>query len=69
MAKAYDVFYEKEDLGNGDYTMDHDGRVLLLDSKGRYLDALAYDMPDEYILPKLRDMAAEKLRSPDCANK
>ncbi len=57
MAKGFRVYYRKVETGGGDYTMDHSTAVYLLDSKGRFVEPIGYQEPDERALPKLRRLA------------
>jgi protein SCO1/2 len=44
-AHQYLVFYQKVDLGGGNYTMDHSTTVYLMDRQGHMADVIAYQEP------------------------
>jgi protein SCO1/2 len=53
-AEGFRVRYEKVDLGDGDYTMDHTASVFLFDEEGRFATAIDYHEPREFAVPKIR---------------
>lgn len=45
VAKEYAVQYQKVDLGNGDYTMNHTADTLLFDAAGKFAGYIPYTQP------------------------
>ncbi len=45
VAKAFKVYFKKEDTREGDYTVDHTGIVYLMDKKGHFVGAFNLDRP------------------------
>ncbi len=58
MAKKYQVYYKKVQLEHGEYSVDHNASILLLDSNGQMVGTLNYQEPDNIALAKLRRLAA-----------
>lgn len=54
LARKFDVTYKRQDLEDGDYTMDHTATVFLLDAKARVADVVAYGSPPEIVQSRLR---------------
>jgi protein SCO1/2 len=57
VAKAYRIVYEKVPTGD-DYTMNHTALVYLMDAKGEMGGVIAYGVPPEMRLKKLRELVA-----------
>ena len=55
VAKAYRIIYEKVP-GKDDYTMNHTALVYLMDAKGELGGVIAYGLPAEMRLKKLREL-------------
>ena len=58
LAGGFDVVYQRVDLENGDYTIDHTATVFLVDASGRVVDVIAHGSPPEIIEARLRALAA-----------
>jgi protein SCO1/2 len=58
MAQSYRVYYRKVELGEGDYVMDHTAAVYLMDSGGRFAEAITFQASTEEALAKLRRLVA-----------
>ena len=57
--KAFRIYARKVDGENGSYTMDHSASVYMFDSKGKFTGVIAYQEPEEQVLPKLRKLVAD----------
>lgn len=57
LARTYQVTYKRQELEDGDYTMDHTATVFLLDAQGRVADVVAYGSPPEVVQSRLRALA------------
>lgn len=57
MTKAYNIYYEKEMLENGEYSIAHDTVMLLLDPDGHVVDRLGYQASDEEAMARLQKLA------------
>lgn len=58
LAAGFDVAFERVDLENGAYTMDHTATVFLVDASGRVVDVIAHGSPPEIIAARLRALIA-----------
>lgn len=58
LARVFDVTYRRQNLENGDYTMDHTATVFLLDASGRVADVVAYGSPPEVVQQRLSALIA-----------
>ena len=58
LARVYEVTYKRQELEDGDYTMDHTATVFLLDAQGREADVVAYGSPPEVLQSRLRSLIA-----------
>jgi len=58
IAKNYNIFYEKVQLEHGEYGMDHDANILLLDDNGHMVGTLNYQESDEIAHVKLEKLVA-----------
>lgn len=56
--KAFRIYARKVDGENGAYTMDHSASVYMFDSKAKFAGVIAYQEPDDQVLPKLRKLIA-----------
>lgn len=56
VAGAFRAFYAKVELDDGDYTVDHFARTLVLDRAGRLTAAIAYDSPPDELVGALRPL-------------
>ena len=56
--KAFRVYWRKVPADTGGYTMDHTASVFMLDADGSFAGAIAYQEPEEEVLPKLRKLIA-----------
>jgi len=45
MLKSYKIYYEKVDLGDDDYTMDHSAQILLIRSDGSFQGTISHSVP------------------------
>lgn len=54
IAKAYKVYFKKQDGEGGAYTMDHTGVVYLMDADGRFVNALNLERPAAKVADELR---------------
>jgi protein SCO1/2 len=57
--KEFRIYARKVDGENGSYTMDHSASVYMFDSKGRFAGVIAYQEPEDQVLPKLRKLLAD----------
>ncbi len=57
--KAFRIYSRKVEGENGSYTMDHSASVYLFDAKAKFAGVIAYQEPEEQVLPKLRKLIAE----------
>ena len=56
--KAFRVYWRKVPADTGGYTMDHTASVFMLDADGSFVGVIAYQEPEEEVLPKLRKLIA-----------
>jgi len=56
--KAFRVYSRKVPADGGGYTMDHTASVYMLDADGNFAGVIAYQEPEEEVLPKLRKLIA-----------
>lgn len=59
MAKAFNIYFRKVELDDGDYTMDHTASVLLLDRAGGFFGTIGYGEDPDMALDKLRRLEKE----------
>ncbi|MBT7647887.1 MAG: SCO family protein [Rhodospirillaceae bacterium] len=59
MAESYKVYYARVDLDDGDYLMDHSAAIYLMDSQGKFFDAITYTATFEEAVAKLRRLVDE----------
>lgn len=57
MAKGFGIYFRREELDGGDYTMDHTASVILLDSNGAFRSTIAYGENTDTAVDKLRMIA------------
>ncbi len=57
MLKDYHVFFRKVPLDDGDYTMDHNASVFLLDAERRFVGTIGYGELAETAIAKLQRLA------------
>lgn len=57
MLKSYKIFYEKVDLGDDDYTMDHAAQILLIRADGSFQGTISHLEDDETAVAKLRRLS------------
>lgn len=57
MAEGFAVYFRRQELDDGDYTMDHTASVFLLDSNGVFRKTIAWGEASETAIAKLRDLA------------
>jgi len=57
MLKSYKIFYEKVDLGDDDYTMDHAAQILLIRADGSFQGTISHLEDDETAVSKLRRLS------------
>jgi protein SCO1/2 len=58
LAKAWGVYYAKQPLEGGDYTMDHTASVFLLDANGDFQGTIAYGEDSVTAIGKIRNLLA-----------
>lgn len=58
MAKGFRVYYRRIDQEGGEYTMDHSTAIYLLDRKGRFVEPIAYQEPNDSAVRKLKALVA-----------
>lgn len=58
MARGFGVFFNRVELDDGDYTMDHTASVFLLDSNGAFRKTISYGENPDTAIEKLRDLAS-----------
>ena len=59
MADSYRLYYARIDQGNGDHTMDHTAAVYLMDSEGRFFEAITMTAGFDEAVAKLRLLIEE----------
>jgi protein SCO1/2 len=59
LAKAWGVYYARQPLDDGGYTMDHTASVFLLDAQGQFQGTIAYGEDSATALGKLRNLLAK----------
>ncbi len=57
MARGFGVFFNRIELDDGDYTMDHTASIFLLDSNGAFRKTISYGENPDTAMEKLRDLA------------
>jgi protein SCO1/2 len=56
---AFRIYSRKVEAQGGDsYTMDHNASVYMFDAEGRFAGAIAYQEPQDEVLPKIRKLIA-----------
>ncbi|MBT9386006.1 SCO family protein [Pseudooceanicola sp. CBS1P-1] len=55
---SFDIFANRVDLGNGEYTMDHTSYVMLFDAQGLFVEEIPYQSPAAEAEDKLRNLLA-----------
>lgn len=59
LAKGWGVYYAKQPVEGGDYTMDHTASVFLLDKNGEFQGTIAYNEDSATALGKIRNLLAK----------
>jgi protein SCO1 len=59
-AKSFNVFYERHDTDDGDYTYDHSSYLYLVDPGGQLVEALGSDRGSEQIAATLSSRMSRK---------
>ena len=59
LAKAWGVYYARQPLDGGDYTMDHTASVFLLDKNGEFQGTIAYGEDSATAVGKIRNLLAK----------
>jgi protein SCO1 len=59
LAKGWGVYYAKQPLDDGGYTMDHTASVFLLDAQGQFQGTIAYGEDSATAVGKLRNLLAK----------
>ncbi|KIT16161.1 SCO family protein [Jannaschia aquimarina] len=54
MARSWKVYWQKQPVGGGDYTMDHYASVFVLDSEGRLVDLISFGEDPDIAKAKIR---------------
>lgn len=57
MVSGFGVYYKRQELEGGDYTMDHTASIFLLDSDGSFRKTIAWGENPDVAIEKLRDLA------------
>ncbi|MEO4042818.1 SCO family protein [Hoeflea sp. CAU 1731] len=57
VARAWNIYWKKVPLDDGDYTMDHTASIFLVDAKGNFQGTIAYGEENETALAKLKRLA------------
>ncbi len=57
IARGLGVYYRREQLPGGGYTMDHTASLFLLDARGRFAGTISYGENADVALEKLRRLA------------
>ena len=57
MVSGFGVYYKRQELEGGDYTMDHTASIFLLDSNGSFRKTIAWGENSDVAIEKLRDLA------------
>ncbi len=58
MLKSYKIYFDKVDLGDDDYTMDHSAQILLIRANGSFQGTISHSESDETALAKLRRLSS-----------
>jgi protein SCO1/2 len=53
MARSWRVYFQRRDLGDGDYTMDHYTSVYVLNTEGEVVDLIPFQAPSEEAIAKI----------------
>jgi len=56
LVKSYRVFARKQELEDGDYTMDHTAAVYLMDEKGAFVGSISYKEDQDSVMKKLKKL-------------
>ncbi len=56
MLRSFKVYFNRVELEDGDYTMDHTATIYLLNSEGRFVRSIAYGENSQTAVAKLRLM-------------
>lgn len=59
MASGFGIYFKRQDLDDGDYTMDHSAAVILLDSKGVFRKTIAWGENTDTAVEKMRAIAKQ----------
>lgn len=57
MARGFGAYFNRIDLDEGDYTMDHTASIFLLDSNGAFRKTIAYGENPDTAMAKLRELS------------
>ncbi len=57
VARAWNIYWKKVPLDDGDYTMDHTASIFLVDAEGNFRGTIDYGEESETALAKLRRLA------------
>ncbi len=57
VARAWNIYWKKVPLDDGDYTMDHTASIFLVDAEGNFRGTIDYGEESEAALAKLRRLA------------
>jgi len=58
LAQAWNIYWKKIPLDDGDYTMDHTASIFLVDADGKFQGTIDYGEDDETALAKLKLLAS-----------
>lgn len=58
MLDAFRIYYKRQELDDGDYTMDHYASIILLDRHGQFSGTIAWGENPDNAIAKLRRLAA-----------
>lgn len=57
MASGFGVYFKRQELEDGDYTIDHTASIFLLDTNGSFRKTIAWGENADSAIQKLRDLA------------
>ena len=58
LAQAWNIYWKKIPLDDGDYTMDHTASIFLVDADGKFQGTIAFGEESETALAKLKRLAS-----------
>ncbi len=59
VAQQYRVRYQRHELADGRYSLDHSANLYVIDGEGRLAAVVPYGLPPEHVLELVRDLLAK----------